>query len=58
MEEIKGEAPGKRSAEAYAYNTSDEHIEQIKKTINHNYEEEKKKRVSNSMKKSNKIVRG
>ena len=50
-EEIKGEAPWKRSAESYAYNTTDEHIEQIKKTINHNYEEEKKKRVSNSMKK-------
>ncbi len=54
MEEQKGEAPWKRSSEAYAYNTTDEHIEQVRKTIHHNYEEEKKKRVSDSMKKNKK----
>ena len=54
MEEQKGEAPWKRSSEAYAYNTTDEHIEQVRRTIHHNYEEEKKKRVSDSMKKNKK----
>lgn len=45
MEEQKGEAPWKRSSEAYSYNTSDKHIEQVQKIINQNYEEEKKKRI-------------